>query len=69
MLAWFNEHGASKTGDETKTWSAGVESNNPHDNPEQREWFDGVCAALELDPVKSTLFDYLETDDRVSFKK
>jgi hypothetical protein len=74
VLTWFNEHGASKTADETKTWSAGVESYNPHGDPEKRdlkkrEWFDGECAALGLDPAKSSLFDFLETDDRVSFKK
>ena len=69
VLAWFNEHGASTTADETKAWSAGVESYNPHDDSEKREWFDGECAALGLDPAKSTLFDFLETDDRVSFKK
>ena len=69
VLAWFNEHGTPKSGDETKTWSTSIESYNPHSNPEQREWFDGECANLGLDPEKATLFDYLETDDRVSFKK
>jgi hypothetical protein len=69
VLAWFNEHGASKTTDETKTWSAGVESYSPRSDPEKKEWFDGECAALGLDPAKSSLFDFLETDDRVSFKK
>ena len=69
VLAWFDEKGAQKTADETKTWSAGVESYSPHSDPEKREWFDGECAALGLDPAKSSLFDFLETDDRVSFKK
>jgi hypothetical protein len=69
VLAWFNEKGAAKTADETKTWSAGVESYSPHSDPEQREWFDGASAAAGLDPVKSTLFDFLENDDRASFKK
>ena len=69
VVTWFNEKGASKSADETRAWSDGVESYNPHDNPEQKDWFDGECVALGLDPVKSTLFDYLETDDRVSFKK
>jgi len=69
VLAWFNEQGTAKSADETKKWSAGVEAYNPHDDPEKREWFDGECAALGLDPVKASLFDYLETDDRVSFKK
>jgi hypothetical protein len=69
VLAWFKEHGTPKSGDETKNWSAGVEAYSPYDDPEKREWFDGECKALGLDPAKSTLVDYLETDDRVSFKK
>lgn len=75
ILAWFNEHGVAKTGEEAKTWSASLESYRPHDdpekhaNPEKGEWFYRECAALGLDPVKTTLFDYLETDDRASFKK
>jgi hypothetical protein len=69
VLAWFNEQGTTKSGDETKNWSAGVEAYSPHADPEKREWFDGECANLGLDPVKATLFDFLETDDRVSFKK
>ena len=69
VLAWFDEHGAAKSADETKNWSAGVEAYSPHGDPEKREWFDGECANLGLNPEKATLFDYLETDDRVSFKK
>ena len=69
VLAWFVEHGAAKTADETKTWSAGVECYSPHSDPEKKEWFDSECIALGLDPAKSSLFDFLETDDRVSFKK
>ena len=69
VLAWFNKHGAAKSPAEIKAWSDGVESYNPHETPEKREWFDGECAKLGLDPAKSTLVDYLETDDHVSFKK
>ena len=69
VLAWFNKHGATKSPAEVKAWSDGVVSYNPHADPEKREWFDGECAKLGLDPAKSTLADYLETDDRVSFKK
>ena len=69
VLAWFDEHGTPKSGDETKNWSAGVEAYSFHGDPEKREWFEGECAKLGLDPAKATLFDFLETDDRVSFKK
>jgi Domain of unknown function (DUF5069) len=69
ILSWFNQHGTPKNAAETKAWSEGVEGYRPYDDPEKKEWFAGECNALGLDPAKSTLADYLETDDRVSFKK
>lgn len=69
VLAWFNTHGAPKTDSEIKAWSAGVEAVNSHDDPEEREWFDGECQRLGLDPARTTLLTYLETDDRQSFNK
>jgi hypothetical protein len=69
VLAWFNEHGATKAADETKAWSALVESYSMNDDPRKREWLEGACTAVGLDPAKSSLFDFLETDDRISFKK
>jgi hypothetical protein len=69
VLKWFNAHGAPKTDAEIKAWSAGVEATNYYDNPEKREWFVGECKRLSLDPTRTTLFTYLDTDDRVTFKK
>jgi hypothetical protein len=69
IAAWFNEHGTPKSADEIKTWSDSVEAVRPYDDPEKKEWFAGECAALGLDPAKTTLVQYLEADDRVSFKK
>jgi hypothetical protein len=69
ILAWFSKHGTSKSAAEIKAWSDSVEATRPYENPESKEWFAGECAALGLDPAKTTLVDYLETDDRVSFKK
>jgi Domain of unknown function (DUF5069) len=68
IVAWFNEHGTPKNADEIKAWSDSVEAMRPYENPDQREWFTGECAPLGLDPAKTTLVEYLETDDRVSFK-
>jgi hypothetical protein len=68
VLAWFNQHGTAKTPAEVKAWSDGVDAYHPHENPDQREWFDGECTKLGLDSVKSTLADFLDADDRVSFK-
>ena len=68
ILAWFNSHGTPKSEAEIKAWSAGAEASSLHDNPEKREWFAGECKRLGLDPARTTLFTYLETDDRQSFK-
>jgi hypothetical protein len=69
VLAWFNSHGTPKSEAEIKAWAAGVEAGNPNDDPEKREWFAGECKRLGLDPARTTLFTYLDTDDRQSFKK
>lgn len=69
VLAWFNSHGTPKTEEEIKAWSDQIEASSPYANPEKREWFIGECKRLGLDPARTTLFTYLETDDRVSFKK
>jgi hypothetical protein len=69
VAAWFDVQGIPKTVDKIKAWSDSVEAIQPYQNPEQREWFASECARLGLDPVKSRLCDYLDTDDRVSFAK
>lgn len=69
VLTWFSEHGTPRTDAEIKAWSAGTEATRPHDDPGQREWFTGECRRVGLDPARSTLFDYLDTDDRQTFRK
>lgn len=68
IASWLDSHGTAKTAAEVKAWSDFVEAVRPYNNPAQRDWFAGECAKLGLDPEKTTLFDYLEADDRVSFK-
>jgi len=68
VVAWFNTHGTSKTAEEIKAWSAGVEGYRPYDNPEKKDWFAGECAKVGLKPEASTLVDFLEADDAASFK-
>jgi hypothetical protein len=69
IAAWLNTHGTPKTPAEVKAWSDSVEAQRPFDNPERREWFAGECVGLGLKPETTTLFDYLEADDRASFKR
>lgn len=67
IAAWLDIHGTPKTAAEVKAWSDSVEATRPYDSPEQKDWFAGECARLGLKPESTTLFDYLEADDRASF--
>src|SRR5258708_1211918 len=69
VAAWLDQNGIPKTADEIKAWSDSVEAIQPYQDPEQRDWFASECARLGIDPVKSRLCDYLDTDDRLSFAK
>jgi hypothetical protein len=66
IAAWLDTHGTPKTRAEVKAWSDATEATRPYDNPDQRDWFVGECSRLGLKPT-TTLFDYLEADDRTSF--
>jgi hypothetical protein len=68
IVAWFSAHGVNKTADEIKEWSAGVEAYRPYDNPEKKDWFAGECSKLGLKPENTTLVEYLEADDKATFK-
>ena len=65
---WIFSHGDQKTVDEIKNWSEAFRTDFSYShNPEKSEWFRGECARLNLDPEKTTLFDYLEVDDKATF--
>ncbi len=68
IVAWFKTHGIERTPAEIKTWSDAEERMTFHGRPEEGEWFDGECRRLGLDPKQTTLFDYLEADDRASYR-
>jgi Domain of unknown function (DUF5069) len=69
VVSWFDTHGTTKSAEEIKTWSDGVEGYRPFDDPEKKEWFTGECDKVGLRPESSTLVDFLEADDAISFKK
>jgi hypothetical protein len=69
LIDWLNSNGAPKTVDEIREWGAGVEAYRPYEDPERKDWFAEECAKLGLKPESATLFDYLEADDVVTFKK
>jgi hypothetical protein len=67
IAAWLNTHGDRKTSAEVKAWSDEMEASRPYDNPDHREWFVDECHRLGLKPETTTLFDFLEADDRDTF--
>ena len=66
MAEWLDATGEKRTADEIRRWGDEAEASRPYDDPEKREWFVGQTQPLGLDPEKSTLFDYLEADDKAS---
>lgn len=69
IAAWLDANGTPKSPEEVTAWSDSVEAARPYDNPDQKDWFVGVCAEAGVDPATSTLFDFLEADDRISYAK
>lgn len=69
LAAFLDANGIAKTPAEVEAWSDGMEEVNPSQNPEKRAWFAEQCAPLGLDPEKTTLFQWLDADDRATFKK
>jgi hypothetical protein len=68
VLDWVNSHGTSKTSAEIEEFSNSFEKFRPYDDPDLRELFRKTYASLGLDPKTSTVADYLDADDRVSFR-
>ena len=69
MVKWMDTHGEKKTAEEIKAWADEMVATNPYNNPEKREWFEEQVKPYNLDASKTTLFDWLEVDDRESYKK
>src|SRR5436853_5647951 len=69
MVEWLNRSGTSKTPDEISRWSDEVTASNPYNDPEKREWFVEQVKAYNLNPAKTTLFDWLEVDDKASYSQ
>jgi hypothetical protein len=69
IASYLDAHGTKKTPAEIKAWSDNVEKATMHGHPEKGEYFDGECRKLGLDPAKTSVFDWLEADDRASFAK
>jgi hypothetical protein len=67
--AWLQANGTTKTTPEIKDWSDDMEAGSMMKNPEKRAYFVEECKKLGLNPEKSSTFDWLEADDRASFRR
>ena len=66
---WLQANGTTKTPVEIKTWSDEMEAGSLMKNPEKRACFIESCSRLVLNPETNTTFDWLEADDRASFRR
>ena len=65
---WLLANGTVKTAPEIEDWSDDMEADSLMKNSEKRAYFIENCQKLGLKPEKTTTFDWLEADDRASFK-
>lgn len=69
IAKWVDEHGQRKSEEEKRAWCEEIASANPYDNPEKRDWYIDVIKSTGQDPKTTPLFDWLQEDDRISYRK
>jgi len=69
MVAWMKANGSLKSQEDIEAFSSQMMAANPYENPEKRDWFVEQVSVYKLDPKTTTLFDWLDVDDRESYKK
>jgi hypothetical protein len=67
VARFFDDNGHERTREEIAGWCREMEALKPFGISNQREWFVRQCAPLGLDPRTTTLFEYLDADDRRHF--
>ena len=66
IVEWLNQSGERKTPTEIKRWSDRMEASSLYDDLEKHDYFVKQTRKLGLDPEKTTTFEWLDVDDRVS---
>ena len=66
---WLHANGTLKTADEIKSWSDEMEARSLIKDPNKRDFFIENCHKLGLNPQTNSTFDWLEADDRESFRR
>ncbi|HEU0273348.1 MAG TPA: DUF5069 domain-containing protein [Candidatus Udaeobacter sp.] len=66
LVEWLNRNGEEKTPQEIDRWADEVEASSLYHHPEKRDFFSEEVKKLGLEPAKTTTFEWLEVDDRLS---
>lgn len=69
IVEWVKTNGVHKTDEEVSAWSESFHSDFSYSTNEKKDWFIGECTRLGLNPDKTTLFDMLVEDDKVSYNQ
>jgi hypothetical protein len=69
MAKWLDQNGTKMSADQVQEWSEMMMAANPYQDPEKRDWFVEQVSVYKLDPATTTLFDWLDVDDRESYAK
>ena len=69
MAKFVDETGTPKSDEEKRQWGEQMLATNPYENPEKRDWYIDAIKSTGQDPKTTPLFDWLETDDKMSYAK
>lgn len=69
MGLWLHATGTLKTAEEIQAWSDEAEASSLMKDPHKRDYFIENCHKLGLNPQMNSTFDWLEADDRESFRR
>jgi len=66
---WLHANGTLKTAEEIKAWSDEVEASSLYKDPNKCDYFVENCHKLGLNTQTNSTLDWLEADDRESFRR
>ena len=66
IVEWLNESGEEKTPAQVRRWGEKMEASSLYDDLEKRDFFVEAARKLGLKPEKTTTFEWLDVDDRIS---
>lgn len=67
MAQWVEEHGRKRSPEEKQQWIDEMMKYSMYNDPAKRDFFIEETRKLGLDPATTSLFDWLEADDKASY--